>query len=150
MSTQIYVNKMIWHHFEPLWEVGLIKFTNRAHDAIMPLRHQNGVAISFQRRNDVIFAPCVRWVLFGLHTFGPMVTATASAKTSTPLSISWRDSAPKRTSLAYVLWQAGANLAGRARWRATAGRRRLGRRYMFAGKTICWNETMHGFQCTNF
>ena len=39
------------------------------------------------------------------RTFGPIVTQTASAKMSTPFSISERTSAPKRTSLAIKrLW----------------------------------------------
>jgi len=44
--------------------------------------------------------------LYLIITLGPIVTATASASMSTPWSIGRRDSAPKRTSLAYEreLW----------------------------------------------
>uniref|UniRef100_A0A2M4DPX1 Putative secreted protein n=1 Tax=Anopheles darlingi TaxID=43151 RepID=A0A2M4DPX1_ANODA len=55
-----------------------------------------------------------------LRPFGPIVTATASANTSTPCSISARTSGPNRTSLAYP------RLA--ATWRAALTRKTVGSR----------------------
>lgn len=59
-------------------------------------------------------------------TFGPMVTATASARRSTPCSMRALASAPNFTSLAYARVRCGASARDTGRtWRSTAGKRSM-------------------------
>ena len=72
-------------------------------------------------------------------TFGPIVTATASAKTSTPFNICDLESAPNVTSLAYErcddregYWSLAVALS----CCDAVLRRMLGRRYMMLEVTV--------------
>ena len=56
---------------------GLPKLTQRAHDAIITLFHQNNIVTSFWHYNDVICAPPVWWVVLQLLFYSYLTQAKA-------------------------------------------------------------------------